>query len=458
MIRLQLSNRKCAHATRGFTLLELLLVMGILALLALVALPIYRHHAARSQASELALKYDAVRTAIQVVTRTGEVQAACNSMADAVQTANLQSRYAQLSVNFEPVVGGYTPVLTMCASAAAQGVHAVDVTREAHHLLSRNSVVSQGAVLGDSAVSFSVRLAGEAPQCKVLPPVASGQSPCSIAGGHASVTTGTLLPPLAKPPATTASVPTGAVSGPVSQATAGAASCTRLPLRTVQRQAMRFSGDGRVASGSGLDTGGALTGFSAEVVIAGDQKNDPTGTLISYATDQAFRGFSLWGTQSLHVGVGSMHYDTKVNVEDGQPHRLTMSWQQSGTAILYDNGREVWRRDGINSGGTLGANGRLTIGQADESSIWGSPTFKDPYSGLIVNAAFSNRVISATQVASGPLHSVYQPSSGLLADVVVGADGKPMDTAGRGVYGVAGNVGGQSVMIDTALYAPADCR
>ena len=171
--------RLTRQARRGFTLLEILFVVAIIAVLTVVALPAYRSYTARSQAAELALKYDAVRTNVQIPAKSGEVQTACGDVANSVNAGNLRSDYANLAVNFEAVPGGFTPVLTMCATLANQGQHGVEVTREAHKLLSRDSAISPGAVLGDSAVSFSVKLAGDAALCKTPAPARSANTACA---------------------------------------------------------------------------------------------------------------------------------------------------------------------------------------------------------------------------------------------------------------------------------------
>jgi len=212
---------------RGFSLIEIVFVVAIIALLAAVALPLYSSYLARSQATELVLKYDAIRTNIQVAVKTGEVQATCATLAGSVHAANLQSDHAQLAVDFEPVASGYTPVLTMCASLVSQGPQGVEVTREAHNLFSRNSAISPGAVIGDSAASFSVKLAGDSVLCTVLPPASATKTACGPGKGSGGSTTGAINSPVvpasgpssqpAKPPVATPSQPLTPASGPSSQ-------------------------------------------------------------------------------------------------------------------------------------------------------------------------------------------------------------------------------------------------
>jgi prepilin-type N-terminal cleavage/methylation domain-containing protein len=471
----------------GFTILEMLFVVVIIGLLAAIALPMYQSYAARSQAAELALKFDAVRTNIQVAAKTGEVQNECANLVGAVHAANLSSEYAQLAVNFEAVAGGFTPVLTMCATTATQGNHGVEVAREAHHLLSRNSVISQGAVLGGSAVSFSVKLAGDASLCKVPPASSSGKVACAAAsvpttaskpqGTASTPSTAASGPspvasvpvPVASSPKPLASMPVPAASRPGASASTVAqantantqpGTCNGKPAQQLNRQVMRFTGSAGsyIKNVADLNTNGNLPALTAEVVIAGDSNNAPGATLMSYTPMHSATGFSLWNPASLHITLAGTEYNTGVNVDDRQPHRITMSWRQTGgTLVLYDNGREVWRQLGVNTNGTLGGSGTLVIGQDARPASGGGLRLRDGYTGSIVAASLASRAVSAAQAGSGPLHTVLQANSGLLTDVVMGANGQPVDTTGNANY-VATGVKAQSAPISTAVYADKNCQ
>jgi prepilin-type N-terminal cleavage/methylation domain-containing protein len=168
----------------GFTLIEILVVIAVLAILGSVATVAYGNYIAKARASELALKYDAVRTNVSVAVKGGVVQEQCAAVTANINPSNLQSPYAAMDVAFEAVAGGFTPLLRFCADVDNQGVRGVDVARETHQLLSRSAAIGQGAVIGEAAVSFAVNLADRAVVCKVESPANKGTSGCNMGGSQ----------------------------------------------------------------------------------------------------------------------------------------------------------------------------------------------------------------------------------------------------------------------------------
>jgi prepilin-type N-terminal cleavage/methylation domain-containing protein len=211
------SPSRRTRATRGFTLIEILVVVAVIAILGTVAMGAYNRYVARSQSSELALKYDAVRTNVAVAHKSGLVQEQCSAVAANVNPANLKSDYAAMDVAFEAVPGGFTPAMRFCATTSTHGSRGVEVAREAHTLLSRSAAIGKGAVIGETAVSFSVGLADGAVLCKVAPPAAMGGGACNfgttaLAANSATGASGGVSVAASVPANVASSIAAGAIS------------------------------------------------------------------------------------------------------------------------------------------------------------------------------------------------------------------------------------------------------
>jgi len=196
--------------TKGFTLLELLTVITILALLAAISVPVYRTYIERAQSTEIVLRYDAVRTGIQANLSRGEISD-CGEIVAAGGTANLGDDYARLSVGFDAVSGGnlqgYKPVFLVCASYDIQGEQGVRVARAAYDEFSLTNIVNPGAVISESMISFSVPLSsGDVAACQI--PVGGALTAC---GARAQVPTAALAAVPSRAVIPTPAVPTPAV-------------------------------------------------------------------------------------------------------------------------------------------------------------------------------------------------------------------------------------------------------
>jgi len=166
---------------KGFTLLELLVVIAIIAALTAVAVPTYNYFVRKSQASEILLKYDALRLGIQTdIATTGEISN-CAEIVTNNGGANLGEDYANLTLGFEAVSGGnlqgYRPVFTVCASIDMQGELSVGVAKALYDEFLLTNTVEEGAVITDSIVSFAVPLTdNDEAACHV--PVGNTLTPC----------------------------------------------------------------------------------------------------------------------------------------------------------------------------------------------------------------------------------------------------------------------------------------
>ena len=67
------------HNNRGFTLIELMIVVAILALLASIAIPQYQNYVIKSQIARAYSEINTLRTAVEVCEADGEAGGACVS-------------------------------------------------------------------------------------------------------------------------------------------------------------------------------------------------------------------------------------------------------------------------------------------------------------------------------------------------------------------------------------------
>jgi hypothetical protein len=221
-------------------------------------------------------------------------------------------------------------------------------------------------------------------------------------------------------------------------------------------------GTGFVTSFGNLDTHGDMRAFSAEVIVPGGQRpgaNAGSATLLSYSVPGSSYEFTLWNPRSVHLTFAGLNqYDTGIAIDDGKSHRLTVSWQSSdGALVLYDNGAQVWRQTGINTNGVLTGGGKLMIGQAPPGMNT-NHLFLDGYRGSIVTASLGDRAISPTQARNGPLHTVLDPNSGLIANVVMDSSSRPLDTTGHTIFAAGGDIRAQGAMVNTAVYVDSKCQ
>jgi len=461
--------------SRGFTLLEILLVIAIIGILGAVALVGYQSYVGRARASELALKFDAIRSNLSTATKAGIVAEQCQQVAGSVQPGNLATPYVAMDVSFEAVTGGFAPVLRVCATHAAHGTSGVNVARETHNLLSRGVRVSAGAVIGDSLVSFALPLTDGVAACKA-PATAAAKPLCA---GAPVVTP----PAVVTQPATPVQAPaTAATAAPVVVAAASAtSSCTgatpgkgaagnaapqgQAAASTVSRSVMTFGSqlNGYVINDGDLKTGGDMRAFTFEVaVLGGPQVAANAGhgaTILSYGTPGSTNEFIIWNPASISITLGNHDINTGFNANDGQNHRLTVTWDSAtGTMQLFDNGRPVWSTN-YNKGGVLRGGGSLVLGQ-DQDAYRGGFNTNDAFQGKIVSAAMASAALSAAQAASGPIQTILNKDNGLITHVVVGNNGaKPIvDTTGQHTYSTGGTgFGVTREQVDTKLYVSTSC-
>ena len=204
-----------------------------------------------------------------------------------------------------------------------------------------------------------------------------------------------------------------------------------------------------------------MKSFTAEVsVVGGDQVAATAGhgaTLMSYATHTMTNEFLIWDPSAIKITFHNSDIATGVNINDRQNHRVSVSWQSTtGALVLYDNGVEVWRKV-VDQGGSLGGNGKLVLGQ-DQDSYGGGFGTNDAFQGKIITASLANVAASGGQIAAGPVHTALTPSTGLITNVVLDQSGNAVDTTQKHTFTTGGNLVAATQMVDTSLYVTSNCQ
>jgi prepilin-type N-terminal cleavage/methylation domain-containing protein len=142
----------------GFTLLELAIVVGIIAILAATALIGYQYYTEKAASTELIEQYDELRERAALAVSEGTNL--CDDLEKALSPNSvLYNPHAELSiVKADPDIIG----LQIKADVAGEGAHNTAIARAAHDTLNRNNQVIAGAVVTESVVSFTALLTNSA--------------------------------------------------------------------------------------------------------------------------------------------------------------------------------------------------------------------------------------------------------------------------------------------------------
>jgi len=100
-----MKNMKINHAQKGFTLIELMIVVAIIGILAAIAIPQYQDYTNRAKASEVVLAASSVRTCVTEINQSGLTDyQSCST-----ETGTAQSQFVA-SVTAVDVTGVITAV------------------------------------------------------------------------------------------------------------------------------------------------------------------------------------------------------------------------------------------------------------------------------------------------------------------------------------------------------------
>lgn len=116
------------NAQKGFTLIELMIVVAIIGILAAIAIPAYQNYIARAQVTDAISLASGLKTPVmEVVSQTNvcPVNTATNTAAGIASSTDISSKYV-LSVT----TGGTAPACTIKAKFQATGVSAGLVSKE----------------------------------------------------------------------------------------------------------------------------------------------------------------------------------------------------------------------------------------------------------------------------------------------------------------------------------------
>ena len=422
---------------RGFGIMELLVVLGIMAILAAISVPVYRSYTSNAQATEIVLLYDALRSGLAAEFDQGET-ANCADVLGAVGATSrdqaLSDHFARVSIAFNAVGGvgtnGYSPAMLVCGRQDAQGNLGRAVAESTFEELSALNRVLPGATVTDSMVVFSAPLGDpNVPLCRI--PVGGTVDGCGQ--------------PVAVP-----TMPTVAVPTQVTQPAPVAPPQIQIAVPKLRAPVMQFAGPDvflRPAGSGRLDTGGDLDQMSLDMSFIGDGSIPAASggqgpVMFNYGdSSNGHNAISLWNPRSLTVALAGTDYDTGINVVDGQTHRVTVSWDSATGALdIYDNGQLVQSFSDVARNQKLAGNGFMVVAHKGEPGQYSSG---EAFAGQIFHTSFARTAVTAQQAAN-PLDRVLDTGSGLLLDVR-SQGSSIVETTGRQAIETGGV---QSVMSD----------
>lgn len=158
----------------GFSMLELMVVVAIIALIGAISVPIYQNYSQNAQATEIILLFDEVRSCMRADLQEGVFQDCSILLARVGGGVDLSGYDAKVEVTFDTLTGpsgsgiGYKPVLEVFASEGDNGSAGLGVAQAAYEELNELGFINK-SVITSSLISFTVNLSDrQGPDCLSL--------------------------------------------------------------------------------------------------------------------------------------------------------------------------------------------------------------------------------------------------------------------------------------------------
>lgn len=163
---------------QGFTLLEVMFAIAIIAILAATAVIGYRQYMARASSTELVQLYDALRQQVVADASGTSIDLCDDPPVSIVSKPWPKSPYVDLSIVKMDHDKGKPVGLLINADIGRHGEHNTDIARETYNILNKGHHVAPKHTVNDSVVTFVALLVNT--PCTSALPAAQSQQPAAV--------------------------------------------------------------------------------------------------------------------------------------------------------------------------------------------------------------------------------------------------------------------------------------